>query len=1393
MADTSARYPPRRWYRKVPFCRAQPRPEPVSVPGNDGANPVTPEVDANWFSLVTFAWLHNILKIGYTRPLVADEIYSMPDHRRAQLYSEKLEESWARRCLEAERLQQQPARTIPFWTLAWWHITRADIDAKKLARRQPKPSLVWTLNDVVLQWFWVGGIFKLIGDLAIITSPLMVRAVIETLPPKNQQPESPQESSYQEKRGFGLAAGLFVLLVVSVFFNVHGFYRSYSTGIALRGALIHTIYKRSCHLSEKARTQDGYSLGKLMSLVSADVSRIDFACGYIHVGWTSIIQILVCLALMIWTLGYSALPGFALVALLYPVQTRMVKKLFSLRRASMPFTDSRIKAIVEAVASIRLVKTYAWEVPLLQRVSKIRSGEMGYLRKRLLLRSVNTAVSFSVPTLAAVVSFVCYAGTGHSLESGKIFSSLTFFLLLRTPLQMLPVALSSFADASAAIERLTAFMLAHPRKDDVISDESMPEMVRIRNALFIHHDEDETSGDTDDEKESLDSTRLEISNLEIKRGQFVAIVGPVGSGKSSLLRALIGDMRISKAEEVRLGAPTAYCPQSAWLLSASVKENILFGRPYDEQRYQDTLRRCCLAPDLATLSHGDATVVGEKGISLSGGQKQRISIARAVYSADERPLRLLDDCFSALDAHVGAQVFKNIIADAKQYTHVLATHSLVFAAQADHIVYMEGGVIREQGTFEDLMANGQTFSKLMEGAGLTTSNPNLQDNTSEDANDDTEQDNTSEDTKNTATEADAPTRAQEAMPADPKAEPKEQESDPSGKKVTPTDIMQKEERLVGSVTIWTYVEYILLGKAPLTVPLFITSIVAYQAATILSPLWLSWWEEKRWAYISQDTYMGVYAALGVGQALGLFCMSASFALFAFYVSQHLHAKAAKRILYAPISFFDTTPQGRITHRFSKDIDAIDNVIGETLRLFISTTVQALGSIILVAIILPEFLAIAAAVLLAYVWVGMFYRPTSRELRRLNNVLRSKIYEHFSESLSGITTLRAYGAVAGFETENARRIDSENRAYWLSIACQRWLNVRLDFLGACLCLGTALLVVGLRTTINPSQGGVVLSYMVSVQAVFGHMIRQSAEIENNMNSIERLLHYANKVEQEAPHDQKSDAELVQEGWPAQGRIQYADLTASHRSDLPPALKQVDLDIRAGEKIGVVGRTGAGKTTLLSALLRMMEASQGRILIDGKDIRHIGLNILRRSISVISQDAVLFAGSLRYNLDPFGERQDAELWDVLKQAKLVHTSEEKVESGRVTLDMEIAAEGANLSQGQRALVSVARALVRRSRIVVLDEATASIDTVTDAAIQETLRTSLRDCTVLTVAHRLNTVVGNSDRICVMDKGSVVECDSPQILFAQQGSIFRQLCESASINAEDIERMRASIRRE
>jgi len=589
-------------------------------------------------------------------------------------------------------------------------------------------------------------------------------------------------------------------------------------------------------------------------------------------------------------------------------------------------------------------------------------------------------------------------------------------------------------------------------------------------------------------------------------------------------------------------------------------------------------------------------------------------------------------------------------------------------------------------------------------------------------------------------------------------------------------------------------------------PAMFVTIVLMQTSVVVSSYWLVWWQERQWPR-PQGFYMGIYGMLGVAQGFTAFLNGTIIAFVIYSASRRLHHDAISRVMYSPMSFFETTPLGRIMNRFSKDIDTIDNMLADSFRTFLSTSSSTVGAVILISIILPWFLIAVGIVSILYAMAAAFYRASSRETKRLDAILRSSLYSHFSESLSGIATIRAYKEEDRFLKENRNWVDIENRAYWLTVTNQRWLGLRLDFLGILLILSVSMLTVGTRFTVSPAKTGVALSCILSIQQAFGWMIRQLAEVENNMNSVERIVYYARDLEQEAPHEIPERKPAA--SWPSEAKLEVKDAVLKYRPELPLVLKGLNMTVNGGEKIGIVGRTGAGKSSIMVALFRLVELVSGSISIDGVDILKIGLNDVRNAISIIPQDATLYSGTLRSNLDPFGLHDDARLWDALRRSYLVEDSKRmssraKDEEGgidgdedqrgtgsttpnapRFTLDSSIEAEGSNLSIGQRSLVSLARALVKDSKILILDEATASVDYETDRKIQDTITTEFQDRTILCIAHRLRTII-SYDRVCVMDNGSIAEFDAPDVLHGQNG-IFRTMCEHSSITLEDIHRAR------
>ncbi|KAI9449895.1 ABC transporter [Lactarius psammicola] len=1365
-----------------------------------------PEMTAGWLSLLTFGWMNSLMALGYARPLEASDLWKLQEHRSSEVIANAILDSFETRRRKADEYNTRLANgeIKPPFRLRLISALRGDGEERlrewveKDGRK--KPSLTLAINDSVKWWFWPGGILKVTGDTTQVTSPLvsLIKFATDSYVTHREGLPAPGVG-----RGIALAVALVILQLLGSLCRQHFIYRSMSSGVLIRGGLITAIYSRSLRLTAGSRAR--FSSGRLVNHISTDVSRIDFCCGLFHMSWTVPIQLGICLGLLLSDLGPSALAGFAVFIILTPIQGKIMKSLFRIRRRTVEWTDKRAKLLQDLLGGIKLIKLFAWEVPFLKRVAGYRKRETSYVRTMLLIRAANMALVVSTPAMASVVAFLVYAGSGHQLTPVVIFSSLTWFQMLRLPLMMLPRSLNTIADARNAIGRLQEYFTAELISETLAQDPKLEYAVEFDDASFTWDgpppDLNEVKEDKGKNKSRSDTHpkpvplsepkefkrevlfKLKHIDLRVPRGQLVAIVGAVGSGKTSLLQGLIGDMRRTDGS-VRVGGSVAYCSQSAWIQNATIRDNICFGRPFEAERYWKAVHDACLEPDLDVLPNGDMTEVGERvrkkqyflpydtdvrvaqGISLSGGQKQRINICRAIYSRSD--VLIFDDPLAALDAHVGESVFNNVLLDSSSgAARILVTHALHFLPKVDHIYVMADGLITEHGTFDEMMANREEFARTFD---------------------------------------EFVTKGQTESQGEKTVDVEGSDADENFKKRRAVkcgvQLMRAEERNTGAVNAQVYKQYIQSGNGILLVPVMLVTIVLMQVSIVLSSYWLVWWQERKWQR-SQGFYMGIYATLGVGQALAAFLTGTAIAFIGYSASRCMHDNAITRVMLSPMSFYETTPVGRIMNRFSKDIDTVDNMLADSFRMLIYTFSTIIGAVVLISILLPWFLIAVAVVSILYAMASGYYRASAREIKRLDSILRSSLYSHFSETLSGIATIRAYGEEDRFFNENRDRVDIENRAYWMTVTNQRWLGIRLDFLGTLFILVVAALTIGTRFSISPAQTGVTLSYILSVQQAFGLMVRQLGEVENNMNSVERIVYYARDLEQEPPHEIPEQKPPTL--WPSNGRLEINEAVLKYRPELPIVLKGLSMSVEGGEKIGIVGRTGVGKSSIMVALFRIVELVSGSISIDGIDISKLGLNDVRKAISIIPQDSTLFSGTLRFNLDPFGQHDDARLWDALRRSYLVEDTnrispvmsevdgkEEKLGTGattpnatRFTLDSPIEEEGSNLSIGQRSLVSLARALVKDSKILILDEATASVDYETDRKIQETIASEFRDRTILCIAHRLRTII-SYDRICVLDNGKIAEFDVPEVLYAQ-GGIFRGMCERSSITLEDIRRAR------
>ncbi|TFK28166.1 ABC protein [Coprinopsis marcescibilis] len=1350
-----------------------PKHPPSPPPSGVTDSTLTPYATANFISILWYSWITPIMTLGYQRTLQAADLWKLEDTHTAATLTSNFDASWQRRYDHAKdyNADLSSGHAVPSlfkrvsWSVKSTFSSKSKTSFEEEWRNETgirKASIPLALNDSLGRFFWTGGFYKVLADVTQLMGPLLVREIINFA----KEREFAKENGLPKPnvgRGIALAIGLFLLTVTFSIAQNQFFWRSMLTGALTRATLISSMYKRSVNLTGKARTN--LSTSDIVNHVSTDVSRIDICCQWFHASWTAPIQIVVCLIILVTQLGPSALAGFALFLLIGPIQQRVMRYQFTIRQKSMGHTDQRAKTLLEALSSMRIVKYFTYESSFLQRISGIRKHELRGVRTILNAESANMALAHSVPYLAATLAFITYTRIKEEFDVAIIFSSLALFQLLRQPMMFLPRGLSVIADAQSAFHRLERVFHAELMTGESLQIVPNQELsLCIQDASF-EWEETVLKEDEPTETEKVKSKavnhdtpfQLKGINVKIPRGSLTAIVGRVGSGKSSLLQAMIGEMRKTSGEVV-FGGRVAYCPQTAWIQNSSLRDNVTFGQPFDEERYWKVIEDASLLPDLQLLADGDLTEIGEKGINLSGGQKQRINIARALYF--DADVIIMDDPLSAVDAHVGKALFRNAISalSKRGKTVILVTHALHFLSFCDYIYTLDGGAITEQGTYRELLdANGE-FARLDKEFGgndpgaMTAKRSHI------------------EVLEEVQTKS---TQVQQRFP---------------GKGTLEGKLIVKELRTTGSISGKVWWAYIVAGRGAITVPLLLLAAVLMQGSQIISSYILVWWQKNEFSR-PFSFYQILYAVFGISQALLSLFLGVAVDVISWLVSRNLHNEALLNIFRAPMSFFDTTPLGRVIGVFGKDIDIIDNQLPVSMRMLVLTVSGVIGSVALITAVEPYFIIVAVFVGIGYNFLASFYRASAREIKRLDSILRSLLYSHLSESLTGLPTLRSYGQLPRFVRDNEFFIDLENRALFLLVTNQRWLTVRLDVCGAALVFFVAFFAVMDVSGLSPAQVGLILTFTTTLTQMCGMLMRQTAEVENYMNAVERVVHYSDKsaIPQEARHEDPPTDPPSE--WPEHGKIEFQDVVMRYRPGLTNVLHGISMSIKGGEKIGVVGRTGAGKSSLIMALMRIVEYS-GNISIDGVDISKLGLKVLRSKISIIPQDPTIFSGTVRTALDPFSLYDDARLWDALRRSFLVEdgTSDDEKSSGdascgtRITLDTVLESEGSNLSVGERSLLSLARALVKDTKVVVLDEATASVDLETDKKIQYTIQTQFEGQTLICIAHRLRTILGY-DRVLVLDSGSISEFDSPLALFNKEDGIFRSLCLGSNIVEEDI----------
>ncbi|NWR31854.1 MRP3 protein, partial [Tachuris rubrigastra] len=1342
---------------------------PFFSPVNTDTNPC-PELNSGFLSRLTFWWFTSMAIHGYKRPLEEKDLWSLNEDDTSKNIVQQLSKEWDRE--KAECKQKEDVTYMKKSNHVLNHVGDGPEEAEVLIRDKKhnrKPSFLKALLRTFGPYFLIGSFFKLIQDLLSFVNPQLLSVLIGFI--KNKDAPA--------WWGFLIAALMFICAVLQTLILHQHFQYCFVTGMRLRTGITGVIYRKSLAITNSAKRSS--TVGEIVNLMSVDAQRFMDLMTFLNMLWSAPLQIFLALYFLWQALGPSVLAGVAVMVLLIPFNSAIAIKTRAFQVEQMRYKDSRIKLMNEILGGIKVLKLYAWEPSFSEKVLEIRKNELRVLKKSAYLNSLSTFAWISAPFLVALTTFAVYVSVDEKniLDAEKAFVSLSLFNILKFPLNMLPQVISNIAQTSVSLKRIQQF-LSHDELDPNCVETkviSPGNAISVTNATFSWGKE-------------LKPTLKDI-NILVPSGALVAIVGHVGCGKSSLVSALLGEMEKLEGE-VAVKGSVAYVPQQAWIQNATLKDNILFGQAPNEEKYQNTLEACALKTDLEVLPGGDQTEIGEKGINLSGGQRQRVSLARAVYSGSD--IYLLDDPLSAVDSHVAKHIFDKVIGPdgvLKGKTRILVTHGISFLPQVDHIVVLVDGKISEMGSYQDLLKQNKAFAEFLRNYAL---------------------DEDIEEDEPTMLEEEEVLLAEDTLSIHTDLA----DNEPVTNEVRKQFLSISEKFLACSeshrpdvelrqmnFSLWCVKAWAVLNSAvPLTKNFFFCLLIlskllllsvfwqymkavspvlslaicllycCQNAASIGANVWLSDWTNEPVVNGTQhNTAMriGVYAALGLLQGLIVLICSFTLAMGGINAARTLHAALLENKFHTPQSFYDTTPTGRIINRFSKDIYVIDEVIPPTILMFLGTFFTSVSTMIVIIASTPLFAVVIVPLAILYFFVQRFYVATSRQLKRLESVSRSPIYSHFSETVSGASVIRAYRRVKAFVDISDLKVDENQKSYYPGIVSNRWLGIRVEFVGNCIVLFAALFAVIGRNSLNAGLVGLSVSYALQVTLSLNWMVRMTSELETNIVAVERIKEYS-ETETEAPW--VIEGKSPPEDWPSKGELEFVNYSVRYRKGLDLVLKGINLQVHGGEKIGIVGRTGAGKSSMTLCLFRILEAVKGEIKIDGVKISEIGLHDLRSRLTIIPQDPVLFSGTLRMNLDPFNKYSDEEIWKALELSHLKRF----VSSQPSMLDYECSEGGENLSVGQRQLVCLARALLRKTRILILDEATAAIDLETDDLIQMTIRTQFEDCTVLTIAHRLNTIMDYT-RVLVLDNGTIAEFDTPANLIAAKG-IFYSMARDAGL---------------
>nr|QUF59447.1 ATP-binding cassette transporter Abcc1-1 [Brachionus angularis] len=1283
---------------------------------------IFPEKYANLLSRLTFSWISGLIYKGYKQEINQNDVWDMDKDNSCKKLGEDLEKEWNKMLSINKKESKNKFPKFKSSSIKPEGIDMEPITEFSQGKRKKTPSLGWCLIKIHWNYLFISGLLLLIQDLLELTGPLLLDGLIRFVSNKKQS----------NMIGYFLASLLFIKLIIQSFCLHHYFHNSFIAGARTRTSLMNLIYKKSLKLStESRRTATSGEIINLMQLNTQSFVELSF---HGHILWAGPLKIVLSIILLWFYLGPAVFAGVGALILLTPLNSLLMRKYDKIESKKLEIKDTRVKIINEILNGIKnKLKFYGWETSFEKIINKIRNSELKFLRKASFFYSIfyfSFGFTTFLATLVSLIAFI-YSSNKNILDPSTAYVTLSLFNLIRTPLFFIAPAVSYFIQARVSLDRIVKFLLLEEIDlNQITHDKDINNSIVYENVDLSWNKKNQNA-------------LLKNINLKITRGKLVAIVGKVGCGKSSLLSSVLGEMYKIKGK-INIDGTMSYVPQQAWIQNETVRENILFGGSFDESLYNKVIKSCALITDLNILPAGDKTEIGEKGINLSGGQKQRVSLARASYhNAD---IYLLDDPLSAVDAHVGKHIFDNVIGPngiLKDKTRIFVTNTISFLPEVDQIILIENGSIIESGSYHELINDKNTsFYQFIKNSFISHGSKEIGDGNS--IKKDSNENNLSLDFNNKINE-----------------------------NIVGEKIIEVEKMETGNVKLDSILEYFKSCSFQL-VCLFVFAYILMNVFQGLANFWLSDWSNQNIKEtgdkINKNIRILVYALLGFGQHLSCFSGEMVSVFMIVNSSKKLHDNMFKSILKSTMQFFESTPIGRILNRFSKDLSSVDFILPVSFKDFTYCLFDSLTIIIMISITTPLFLTAMVPIAILYFFIQRYYVSSSSKLKRLDSVSKSPIFSHFGETLNGVATIKAYNSNKRFIELIEKKIDNNNMFMYPSSISDRWLEISLENLGNLITLSATIFAIIARNSISPGLAGLSISFSLNVSLMLRYMVRMTAMLESNLTSIERMKEYSH-TPQEA--DWINNNMRPSKDWPNKGTIKFVNYSIKYRDELDYALKSINCEIKSQEKIGIVGRTGAGKSSLSLGLFRILELKEGDIIIDDISIKDIGLHDLRQKLTIIPQEPVLFSGTLRMNLDPFEQFSDIELWNVLEKAHL----REFVENLENKLLFECSEGGENLSVGQRQLLCMARALLRNSKVLVLDEATSAIDHNTDHLIQATIREAFSNCTILTIAHRLNTIL-DSDRIMVLDKGRVIEFDSPSKLLDNKESVFYSMALSSGI---------------